>query len=314
MTMDASNFFRLADIELLNLSSLLVLTVLCAGIWIVLSIRLCQGREWFAARPLSEAPWGLVDVWIIMVIWFAGGMLASAICATRPSDKTLPNLLSGIVTLAATSAGIGLLWFRYRTKATRLIFSRTPRRDVWIGAVTFVAVVPPIFWLMSFLTRFFPYTHDTLEQIKDSPTAFVLLSSYFAAALAAPIGEEFFFRFVLQSWFQRLRFPDFPAHRFATIYGDFTHDDAADSANGGGQPPDALALKPLPIVASALLFAAMHLGQGPAPIALFVLGLALGYLFYKTGSIVACIMLHACLNFYSLTWETLKAIEQSIAN
>ncbi len=325
--MDSPNFLPLADIEQLNFISLLVLSVLSAGVWVVLLTRKFQGRELIASRPTDEVPWGLIDVWIMMAIWFAGGLLGSLFCSYRPDDKTFQSLMSGIMILATTALGIGLLWFRYRSKATGRIFPSRLLRDLGIGVVAFVAVVPPIFWLMSFLVQIIPYKHETLEQIKDSPTAFVLLATYFSAALAAPVGEEFFFRFALQSWLQRLRFPDFPVHRFATIYGDFTPDnptilasggcqspDSADLAIGDPTPLDSRALKLLPIVVSALLFAAMHIGQGPAPIVLFLLGLALGYMFYKTGSILTCIVLHACLNFYSLTWESLRAIEQSIAN
>ena len=312
--MDSPNFLPLADIEQLNFISLLVLSVLSAGVWVVLLTRKFQGRELIASRPTDEVPWGLIDVWIIMAIWFAGGLLGSLICSYRPDDKTFERLVSGVMLLATTALGIGFLWLRYRSRATGRIFPQRLLGELGIGVVAFVAVVPPIFWLMSFLVQIVPYKHETLEQIKDSPTAFVLLATYFSAALAAPVGEEFFFRFVLQSWLQRLRFPDFPVHRFATIYGDFTHADSTILASGGCQPPDSFALKLLPIVVSALLFAAMHIGQGPAPIVLFVLGLALGYMFYKTGSILTCIVLHACLNFYSLTWESLRAIEQSIAN
>ena len=53
------------------------------------------------------------------------------------------------------------------------------------------------------------------------------------------------------------------------------------------------------------MFAAVHYGQGLAPVALFLFGLALGFLYRQTGSIVPCIVLHFFLNFFSMFWLSL---------
>jgi membrane protease YdiL (CAAX protease family) len=50
------------------------------------------------------------------------------------------------------------------------------------------------------------------------------------------------------------------------------------------------------IYASSLLFAAAHSSVWPSPIALFVLALVLGYLAYRTRSLVSSIMLHGLFN------------------
>jgi|GEM_PF-1056248 len=52
----------------------------------------------------------------------------------------------------------------------------------------------------------------------------------------------------------------------------------------------------IPIIVTSLLFAAAHAQQWPAPIAIFVLSLALGYLAEATGSLVPSIVLHALFN------------------
>jgi len=52
----------------------------------------------------------------------------------------------------------------------------------------------------------------------------------------------------------------------------------------------------IPIIVTSLLFAAAHAQQWPAPIAIFVLSLALGYLAEATGSLVSSIVLHALFN------------------
>lgn len=63
-----------------------------------------------------------------------------------------------------------------------------------------------------------------------------------------------------------------------------------------------------PIFASALCFALVHLGQGLAPIPLFILAVGLGYLFRQTGSLIACITVHFLLNFYSMFVFTIMVL------
>ena len=55
-----------------------------------------------------------------------------------------------------------------------------------------------------------------------------------------------------------------------------------------------------PILVSSVSFAVVHIGQGLAPIPLFILALGLGYLFRQTGSLIGCITVHFLLNFYSM--------------
>ena len=55
------------------------------------------------------------------------------------------------------------------------------------------------------------------------------------------------------------------------------------------------------IYAGALLFAAVHSFAWPSPVSLFVLGLGLGYLRYRTQSLVASIVVHALFNGVSCT-------------
>jgi membrane protease YdiL (CAAX protease family) len=74
--------------------------------------------------------------------------------------------------------------------------------------------------------------------------------------------------------------------------------DAVNSRPSSRQP------QALPILASAGCFAAFHLGQGPAPVSLFVFALGLGYLYQSTHRILPCIVVHMALNAMtvSLLW------------
>ena len=64
----------------------------------------------------------------------------------------------------------------------------------------------------------------------------------------------------------------------------------------------------MPIIVSAAVFGLAHVGQGAAPIPLFVFGLALGYLYRQTGRILPCIVLHMGLNGFSMFWFTLQIL------
>lgn len=58
----------------------------------------------------------------------------------------------------------------------------------------------------------------------------------------------------------------------------------------------------LALVSSSLLFAAVHSQVWPTPVPLFVLGLGLGYLTLRTGSIVPAVVVHGLFNGVSFLW------------
>jgi membrane protease YdiL (CAAX protease family) len=56
----------------------------------------------------------------------------------------------------------------------------------------------------------------------------------------------------------------------------------------------------LAVFANGLLFGAMHSNVWPSPIALWLLGMALAWVRYRTGSLVGCIVLHSLFNAQQL--------------
>jgi membrane protease YdiL (CAAX protease family) len=88
------------------------------------------------------------------------------------------------------------------------------------------------------------------------------------ACVIAPVGEEFFFRRILQGWLEKVL------------------------SSSSGLPAVGLA---------AAAFAWAHYGQGLAYVPLFPLGVVLGLLAWRTGSIIPSILLHALFNTVSVT-------------
>jgi membrane protease YdiL (CAAX protease family) len=302
----------IASLQEININTHWALTLLCLIVWGLLIRRHRLGASWMPCREMPEAPWGLIDVWVIMAIWFLGQSAAPLLEPASPSATGGLGWVRGGVTLLTTAAGAWILWWRYGQRFLRRLLPREFQRELLWGIVAFVAIVPPIFWLMMLLVLIAPYRHDTLEQIKLNPTPIVLAASFFSAAVVAPICEEFFFRLILQPWLGRIRIPDVPDHRSAVIYGDSREDTLGPTARGpGSTEPEPAWQFWWPIAATAATFAALHLGQGPAPIALFALALALGYLYRRTGSFLACIVVHVLLNAFSLTWQSLDALEKA---
>jgi membrane protease YdiL (CAAX protease family) len=55
----------------------------------------------------------------------------------------------------------------------------------------------------------------------------------------------------------------------------------------------------LGIIFTSLVFGAIHFDQWPAPIPLFMLALIIGSVYYRTGSLIAAICMHATFNGFS---------------
>lgn len=206
--------------------------------------------------------------------------------------------------------------------------------EVWIGVVTFAALCVPVLMIQVLTAYLIPYEHPLIQLLVESPELWILIPVVFSAVVVAPVCEEFAFRLVLQGWLEdllegRLRgseilvgrfqsfsptmlddtdlvvpladspaetqedaFTDNPYHSPAAPYSE----QSADTAEIPHQRP----LHLLPILVSSAIFAMLHLGQGAAPIPLFFLALGLGYVYQRTRTLTACIVIHMLLNGQSM--------------
>jgi membrane protease YdiL (CAAX protease family) len=160
-----------------------------------------------------------------------------------------------------------------------------------------------------------PFTR--LGQQSLLPVEWVLLVS--AAVVVAPVWEELACRGLLQPWFARQPHGGAVALAIALIKTLLDCWERIGSALPAGLVPTSLASLPVlalfllvpvygliekrspgpagpALFGTAVLWAWLHARVWPTPLALFFLGLVLGWLAYRTRSLVASITLHAAFN------------------
>lgn len=182
-----------------------------------------------------------------------------------------------------------------------------------------------------------PERHPLEQMLRDHPLFADWFVVFFSAVLGAPILEELVFRGVLQAWLIQRRWGSDAAMAAALAFALLARSEKLQTAwfkvqldrdwvSTGGLlyelgPAFFVALMvpgylwvewaawrwlPWPnaartIYATALLFGAVHSFAWPTPIPLFVLGLVLGWLAYRTQSLVPSITLHALFNLVACT-------------
>jgi membrane protease YdiL (CAAX protease family) len=199
-------------------------------------------------------------------------------------------------------------------------------RNVLAGAGVWVVVAPLVFGINGL--ALFLYLRIDPDAVQEHPLTRLALQPptnaewallIFIAVVAAPVIEETVFRGALQPWFAKK--PSGGAAAMAAAFGVTmvmrqTQVFEALRHHGNGLVTAVtpglfvLALVPLyllvarrptlpelpAVFGTALLFASMHAAVWPTPVPLFVLGLALGTLASRTGSLVGPIVLHGLFN------------------
>ncbi|GDX95740.1 hypothetical protein LBMAG47_14040 [Planctomycetia bacterium] len=250
-----------------------------AGVAFAIIGRLRAGAPAITPRPHEPVPWNGLDVLqvlalhvVVLAVGLAGLREEDGLAKLIPLEKLIP--LDLIAKLAATAFSIAYLSARGASLADLGLAPLRPAADLRIAAAGVALLVAPLLTLAALLDAVVPYQHPIIDFMTTHRDPASLALVVLSTVVAAPLAEEFFFRRVLQGWLEKI-FPD-----------------------GDGRMAVAL---------SAALFALLHLGQGLAYVPLFPLGLVLGTIARRTGSIVPCILLHALFNAVSvalLVWQT----------
>lgn len=336
---------------MLYAAGMVMLFVVMASVvlWIEAFRKLTHGIPLLPVEPRLPAPWGLLDIVVAILIWFTlqFGVMALLVGAPRvdpenPTAVDLPGFalrlaLMAFGTLAATA--ISMLLIRLRTGATLLAFGFSAKHllaDLRLGLGAFVMLAPPVYALQLVLVKIFPQFHPLIDQLRQHPDALVFAASGLSVMVAAPLGEEYLFRGLLQGWLENLR-PGIASD--AVLLGSRRTTQAepsggvvdnspalptpfpaldADNPYAASPPLDAIVMEESlstptvavarwPLIVSALLFALAHYSHGPAPIPLFFLALGLGYLYQRTHRLTPCITVHCLLNSWTMVLMLIEA-------
>lgn len=243
-----------------------VAVVAFLAIAMLLATRIGRGLPVVAARPHGPVPWDGSDVLVIVVGFVSLATIAGAITGPGP-PLDLSLAMSMLVVTLATVCARAWLMARGATAVDLGLEPIQPAADTKLAIMGLILVVPPLLALAAWLDTIKPYEHPVVEFLATRRDALGVGLVVVTACVVAPFAEEFFFRRVLQGWLEKL-LP--AANGMAAVY-----------------------------IASAA-FALAHYGHGLAFVPLFPLGLVLGFIARRTGSIVPAILLHALFNAVSV--------------
>lgn len=248
-------------------------------------------RDPLRGSPLRTNKLSLIWVWLTLLAYFTSALIGNALVSVYTvggSNADLDlwrSIIAGnihqVIVIAATLAiasqtftagmpGLGI---------GRQSFARDIAGAVLVLLVS-LCVCNLLGWATEALFRAVspqckipPHPVFTVLSMPYSPL-FIHINTIIGAVLFAPIGEELLFRGILQTGFHKI----FPA-RHHSLYHRWAS-----------------------IVCVATLFGLMHWGTPQNVPALIVLGVLLGYLYERTGSLLAPIYLHMLFNSKSVLW------------
>lgn len=252
-------------------------------------------------RSPAAARWTGLHVSLVLLLALASKLAPSWIVARAgpPGPQPVERFDTAFVLWSAAASLLFVvatwLLLRYSSRATNADLGWQPafwRNDVGAGVLVFLLVAVPLYGLQYLLMQIFPQQHPLLELALARRDFGFYWAGCLQAVVAAPLSEELLFRVVCQGWL---------ADRIRALRGDSETDEggpatplddsAAIAASSGAAPVCWPA-----ILLTSLLFALLHLGQGPAPIPLFFFALVLGYLYERTRRLLPALVLHGCLN------------------
>ncbi|MEM0926566.1 MAG: CPBP family intramembrane glutamic endopeptidase [Planctomycetota bacterium] len=202
-----------------------------------------------------------------------GGVAENGETSARQKRRILAHTTANVVALGTTILFLHLLY-----GATLRSLSLLPRwRDLRIGLVATPWILMPVLGINLLVVQFVEYEHAVTNLLGEDADGATFAFLFASAAIVTPIAEEFQFRLLLQGGLQQLGEP----------------------AGEGDWEPRAF----WPILVTSFLFAAMHFGQGAAPIPLFFLSIGLGLLYQRTGRLIPVIIVHMLLNGATLLTE-----------
>lgn len=237
----------------------------------------------FLERP-NRLDWPAVMLTIAVFIlssWVGGalvGLLDLASLGKREVDDIRLTLINAGALLGGGMACAALGWTRFLAgwRGFGLSLWRIGR-DVGAAAVTLLAMWPVVMAalflseraVLTFFGADFITDHSAITMLENPAMPHWVRALVVATAVViAPVAEELFFRGILQT-----RLGDVFPRRFVGV------------------------------VVAAVCFGLVHSTQPAAVLPLTMMGLILGMVYERTGSLIAPILVHALFNAKSLLWH-----------
>jgi membrane protease YdiL (CAAX protease family) len=309
---------------------LYLMSMLAAWAWLIGRLR--TGRPILEGEggPPRNVPWGLGSVVLIVLLYLA--MAKGVVTLVDPWIRgagavplgqqdaeseafaleqmllvAVINLLMIVLIPLIVAVGAGGTRYDLGLALDR----RTLGRNVATGVVACLLVSPVVYSIQILaVLRWHRNLHPMELMIRENRSAPVVILAFLSGVVLAPIAEELFFRGVLMGWFAKLGDRLEEAKRQQVLakaidaearatYDLIFEPASVREANDLAAPREmrVRSLGPvMPNLLTSLIFAGIHADQWPAPVAIFILSLALGSLYQRTGRLIAPIVLHAMFN------------------
>ncbi len=335
-------------------SIFLALVAGCIAVWTWQLTRLYRGLPFLPVGTWTPRVWGLADIVLVLVVWVGTQVVAHF--AGR-SMGIQPEAEGNISLTAAALSGIGCISFvalatlwivvRFRVSLSHIGFTNDGIGKVTaLGLIAGLGLVPIIYLgnIAVSLGSKVEYHHPLIDAVRNDTTSTNFLLAIFAAAIVAPLFEEFLFRGLLQGWLQSIPFRSFADTLLGRIDGlsatsqtpqlleapavikpdDTTPNPSnpylstGSSASQYTEPTrddyQTNVVPPIwPSVVAGILFGLAHWGYGWSFIPLSVFGFGLGLVYRATHSIWPCVLIHFMMNGTSMVALGVAAYAQNVA-
>lgn len=174
---------------------------------------LIAGRPLVPAEPRVPPRWGLVQ--LIATVFLAEGIGGAALAIASNGEPNFIYRIDGLFVFGAArlvACGLAVLVVRATCNPDALaqgLFFGKWRYDFALALGGFALLTFPVITLRLLLSLLFSREdvvtdHPLLQAILEDQGWKLFFVSVFVAVVVAPIIEEFFFRLLLQGWFERL--------------------------------------------------------------------------------------------------------------
>ena len=266
--------------------------------YLVYQRRVKLGKPLLDQWPWEESTLDLFDVVLTFFCYFGVQVAGVVFIVSNPDPSDLThhflqvspfNSAAGLTTLLTVFLLVPVLYYRRRDlRAFRIRHDRLKEllKIGFLAAILLIPLTMAINVIVGILVT--PYSHPVIDTLLAEASVETLIYTAITVVVAAPIVEEFVFRGVVLTYLQRAFSGNWATNTLILCEQSVKPDNqfaAADTFQSHGAN-----------FLTSLIFAALHLGQGAAPIPLFLLSFGIGYVANKTGSIIPCILIHMLLN------------------